>query len=252
VKVLDVRGISKSFGGPPAVDRVSFGVEAGELLALIGPNGAGKTTCFNMIGGQLKPDRGRIRVLGRESAGWPPRRIFFLGVGRTFQITATFGSMTVRENVQLALAARRGPLLGLWRQFRRVCNGEAEALLARVGIGHLAKRASAVLAYGDLKRLELAMALANDPRLLLLDEPTAGMAPRERADFMDLVTRLVRSHKIGVLFTEHDMQAVFRHADRVVVLNRGQVLAQGKPDEVRANPAVQEAYLGGGGAERPA
>ena len=243
--VLEVRKLRKAFGGVTAVDEVSFSVKGGELLALIGPNGAGKTTCFNMIGGQLEPDGGRICLLGRDTAGWPPRRIFFFGVGRTFQITETFGSMTVRENVQLALASRRGPLLGMWRSFQNVCLYDADALLSRVGILHLAKRASAVLAYGDLKRLELAMALANQPKLLLLDEPTAGMAPRERAEFMNTVSRLVRERKIAVLFTEHDMDTVFSHADRVVVLDRGRVLAEGTPADVRANVAVREVYLGG-------
>ena len=250
MKLLDVRQITKSFGGPPAVDRVSFAVQAGEILALIGPNGAGKTTCFNMIGGQLKPDSGVVCVLGRDTTGWPPQRMFFLGVGRTFQITATFGSMTVLENVQLALASRRHRLSEVRRAFRHVYVERAESLLTHVRISHLAERASAVLAYGDLKRLELAMALANRPKLLLLDEPTAGMAPPERAAFMELISQLVRRERIGVLFTEHDMGAVFGYADRVVVLNRGQVLAQGTPAEVRANAAVQEAYLGGGGAER--
>jgi branched-chain amino acid transport system ATP-binding protein len=223
---------------------VSFTVEAGELLALIGPNGAGKSTCFNMLNGQLRPDAGSIRLAGRDILGLQPRDVWRLGVGRTFQITATFSSMTVRENVQMALLSHHGHTHRLFSRAAEAFVDEANALLERVGMKAQAQRSCSVLAYGDLKRLELAIALANDPKLLLMDEPTAGMGPRERIELMALTAELVRARGVAVLFTEHDMDVVFRHADRMMVLNRGGLIAQGKPAEVRANEEVQRVYLG--------
>ena len=242
--LLKVAGLSKSFGGVRAVGNVGFEVAAGELLALIGPNGAGKSTCFNMLNGQLAPDAGSIEFEGRQIVGLKPRQVWRLGVGRTFQITATFSSMTVRENVQVALLSHAGGLRNLWRRARDLHVGQADALLERVGMRAQAARPCSVLAYGDLKRLELAVALANRPRLLLMDEPTAGMAPRERVALMALAADIVKTDNIGVLFTEHDMDVVFTHATRMIVLNRGQLIAEGPPQMVRANPEVQRIYLG--------
>ena len=243
-RLLSVSGLSKSFGGVRAVDNVSFEVAAGELLALIGPNGAGKSTCFNMLNGQLASDAGEVRFEGRAISGLKPRQVWRLGVGRTFQITATFSSMTVRENVQVALLSHRRGLGNLLRRAHQQYVDEADALLERVGMKAQAERPCSVLAYGDLKRLELAVAMANRPRLLLMDEPTAGMAPKERIELMALAADIVKSDHIGVLFTEHDMDVVFAHATRMIVLNRGQLIAQGAPQEVRANPEVQRIYLG--------
>jgi branched-chain amino acid transport system ATP-binding protein len=244
MSLLEVRQLSKAFGGVRAVDKVSFSLEAGELLALIGPNGAGKSTCFNMLNGQLASDAGDVVLEGRRISGLKPREVWRLGVGRTFQITATFSSMTVRENVQMALLSFRGGLMNLWKRAREQYLDEANALLERVGMTAQAERACSVLAYGDLKRLELAVALANKPRLLLMDEPTAGMAPKERINLMALASDIVKSDRIGVLFTEHDMDVVFRHATRMLVLNRGQLIAEGPPAEVRNNAEVQRIYLG--------
>lgn len=244
--VLEVRGLSKSFGGVRAVDGVDFAVSAGELLALIGPNGAGKSTCFNMLNGQLRPDAGTVALDGRGITGLPPRQVWRLGVGRTFQITATFVSMTVRENVQMALMSHRRRMRSVFARASDLYVAEADALLERVAMRDQAERVCGVLAYGDLKRVELAMALANDPRLLLMDEPTAGMAPKERVQLMELAARLARERGVAVLFTEHDMDVVFANADRVIVLDRGKLIAHGTPAEVRADPRVQAVYLGTG------
>jgi len=246
--VLAVRDLSKAYGGVQAVSNMSFDLVRGELLALIGPNGAGKTTCFNMLNGQIRPDAGAVELAGRDIVGLAPRRIWRLGVGRTFQITATFPSMTVRENVQMALISHHRRLRNLWQQARRLFVEEATALLDRVGMADQADRACGVLAYGDLKRVELAVALANRPKLLLMDEPTAGMAPRERVGLMKLTADIVREQEISVLFTEHDMDVVFAHADRIMVMNRGELVATGSPDEVRADEHVKEIYLGSGAA----
>ncbi len=244
--ILEVRDLGKSFGGVRAVNGVSFQLAAGELLALIGPNGAGKTTCFNMINGQLRPDSGAVIFDGQDLLGLSPRRIWRLGVGRTFQITATYASMTVRENVQVALLSHHRQTHGVWRRVASLHVERADALLARVGMVEQAERAAGILAYGDLKRLELAISLAHDPKLLLMDEPTSGMAPRERIALMQLTADIVAERGLSVLFTEHDMDVVFAHADRVMVLNRGELLAVGSVDEVRQDARVKEVYLGGG------
>jgi len=244
--LLEVANLRKAFGGIEAVRGVGFTLEAGEILALIGPNGAGKSTCFNMLNGQIRPDQGSVRLEGRELVGLAPRQIWRLGVGRTFQITQTFGSMTVRENVQLALLSHRRALHDLWRFAGSRDIDEADRLLGLVDMADAAERPCGELAYGDLKRVELAVALANQPKLLLMDEPTAGMAPKERIALMRLVARIARDRRMGVLFTEHDMDVVFEHADRIMVLNRGALVAEGTPAEVRANAEVRAIYLGEG------
>ena len=246
MSLLVVKDLMKSYGGVHAVRGVSFTLEAGEALALIGPNGAGKSTCFNMLNGQTKPDVGSISFMGREIAGMSPRQIYRLGVGRTFQIAATFASMTVIENVQVSLLSHDNALWRMVGAVRRLRRDAAMHLLERVGLARQAERACAELAYGDVKRLELAMALANNPKLLLMDEPTAGMAPQERGELMDLVANVARTERIGVLFTEHDMDIVFEHADRIMVLDRGRLIAEGDARSVRDNPAVRAVYLGEG------
>ncbi len=244
--LLVVRGLSKSFGGIRAVHEVSFTVAAGEMLALIGPNGAGKTTTFNMVDGQLAPDAGSVTLGGTELLGLRPDAVWRQGVGRTFQIAETFASLTVIENVQLALLSHAREVLGFWRRAREQHRDVALALLDSVGMAAQAERAMSMLAYGDVKRVELAIALANAPRLLLMDEPTAGMAPAERNALMALAKRLAIEQRIGVLFTEHSMDVVFAHADRIIVLARGELIAEGTPAEVRANEKVREVYFGGG------
>ena len=244
--LLRVRNLSKAFGGVKAVDDVSFDLPAGQLLALLGPNGAGKSTCFNMVNGQLKPDSGSVLLDGRELTGLPPRDIWRMGVGRTFQIAATFASMTVIENVQMALLSRERKIFHFWRPATSFFRDEACELLAQVGMESQADRPCGVLAYGDVKRVELAIALANRPRLLLMDEPTAGMAPDERNALMALTRKLVVERNIGVLFTEHSMDVVFSYADRMIVLARGKLIAEGDGESVRNNSKVQEVYFGSG------
>ncbi len=245
---LGVQGLAKSFGGVHAVRGVDFVVHAGEAVALIGPNGAGKTTTFNLINGQLRPDGGRVELGGQDITGLPPERLFHRGVARTFQITATFGSMTVRENVQMALISQQRVLAPSWRllglRADRLQVARADALIAEQGLAAEADRAAAELAYGDLKRLELAMAFANDPRLLLMDEPTAGMAPIERETLMRHALAACRARDVALLFTEHDMDVVFGFADRVIVMNRGRIIAQGRPDDIRRHEEVRAVYLG--------
>jgi branched-chain amino acid transport system ATP-binding protein len=246
MSILSVRDLCKAFGGVRAVDHVTFEVGDGEFLALIGPNGAGKSTCFNIINGQLAPDDGDVAFAGRSIAGLKPRDIWRLGVGRTFQVAATFGSMTVAENVQLALASHHGEIFNVGKPLAKRHRGRAIELLAQVGMAEAADRACNVLAYGDVKRIELAIALANEPKLLLMDEPTAGMAPRERNELVALVKMLVGERGISVLFTEHSMDVVFAYADRILVLARGKLIADGNAVAIRDNPEVQQVYLGTG------
>ena len=246
MSVLEVRVLSKAFGGVRAISEVGFAVARGEFLAMIGPNGAGKTTCFNMINGQLPPDSGEILFEGRDIAGLEPRDIWRLGVGRTFQVAATFGSMTVAENVQMALISHAGEIYRLWQPAAALHRERALDLLAQVGMRETADRPSRELAYGDVKRVELAIALANEPRLLLMDEPTAGMGARERHDLIALVKRLVVERGISVLFTEHSMDVVFAFADRIIVLARGRLIADGDAAAIRDNAQVREVYFGTG------
>jgi branched-chain amino acid transport system ATP-binding protein len=242
--VLEVAGVRKTFGGVHAVDDVSFVLPAGEIRALIGPNGAGKTTFFNILTGQLAADGGSVRFRGRPIDGLPPWEIWRLGIGRTFQITATFATLTVLENVQVARLSHVGKSRALFRATQHLEVAPATALLEQVGLADQRVRPAGVLAYGDLKKLELAIALANDPALLLLDEPTAGMAPAERGALMALTAAIARDRGLTVLFTEHDMDVVFATADRIMVLHQGRLIAEGPPQTVRAHREVQAVYLG--------
>lgn len=246
---LVVTDLGKSFGAVAAVDGVSFELAGGQVLALIGPNGAGKTTCFNCLTGQLTPDRGEARLDDRRLTGLSPRRIWRHGVARTFQIAAAFASLTVLSALQLAGAARAGRGFQFWRPLGTRYRDPALALLERLGIAGLADHLCSALSYGDLRRVELALALTAGPRLLLMDEPTAGMAPAERQALMALTVGLVRENGLAVLFVEHDMDTVFGCADRVLVMDRGRLIADGPPDAVRADPRVRSVYLGRDGSE---
>ena len=244
MSLLRVSDLAKSFGGVRAVDGVGFELAAGQMLALIGPNGAGKSTLFNIVNGQLAPDRGSVRLQGQELVGRTPRAIWRLGVGRTFQIAETFASLTVVENVQMALLSHDRRPYSPWRRAADWRRADALALLDQVGLRAQADRRCGVLAYGDVKSVELAIAIAHEPRLLLMDEPTAGMAPPERHALMALVRRLVAERGMAVLFTEHSMDVVFAYADRVIVLARGRLIADGSPQQIRGDAQVQQVYLG--------
>ena len=244
IPVLEAVRVRKAFGGVRAVDDVSLVLPAGEIRALIGPNGAGKTTFFNILTGQLAADAGAVRFRGRSIAGLSPWIIWRFGISRTFQITATFATLSVLENVQVARLSHVHRAQALFTQARRLEVAPSIALLDQVGLADQRARPAGVLAYGDLKKLELAIALANDPALLLLDEPTAGMAPAERGALMTLTAHIARARGLTVLFTEHDMDVVFATADRIMVLHQGRVIADGPPADVRRDRQVQAVYLG--------
>jgi len=242
--LLAAEDLARRFGGVRAVDGVALTVAAGEVVALIGPNGAGKTTCFNLLGGQLAPDRGRVLLDGRPVTGLSPQALCHRGMARTFQVAQVFASLTVRANLQTALVAHARGSGGLWRDAGSLWRDEADRILGRLDLAALADRVTGGLAYGDLKRVELGLALASSPRLLLMDEPTAGMGGGERRRLMALAVALARADDVGILFTEHDMDVVFGHADRVLVMDQGRIVATGTPEAVRRDPVVRRVYLG--------
>jgi branched-chain amino acid transport system ATP-binding protein len=242
--ILETRGLGKRFGGVHAVNGVDLSIPYGEVRAIIGPNGAGKTTLFNLITGDLSHDTGEIHFAGENVNGLPPHMLCRRGMGRTFQITSVFRRLTALENVQTALLAHHRRHFNFLARARRLYRAEALFLLDRVGLHDQAGKPSGMLAHGDQRRLELAIALASAPRLLLLDEPTAGMAPRERHEIMALVGRIAADTGLTVVFTEHDMDVVFAVARRITVLHQGAVLADDAPAAVRANADVQRVYLG--------
>jgi ABC-type branched-subunit amino acid transport system ATPase component len=242
--LLVVRGLSKSFGGLRAVQDVDLTVHAGDRHAIIGPNGAGKSTVFNLITGRLKPDAGRVTFAGHDITGRPPHRVAKAGIGRAFQITMIFPKLTVLQTLQYAMLAHRGYTIRPFGFADRMFREEAMELLEAVGLGRYASLPAGQLSHGDQRAIELAISLALGSRLVLLDEPTAGMSAFETQKAMELVRRIATEKKLTLLFCEHDMEVVFGTARTITVMHLGRVLTEGPPDEVRANPEVQKVYLG--------
>jgi branched-chain amino acid transport system ATP-binding protein len=243
--ILELREVKRHFGGIRAVDGVTFTVEQGTVTALIGPNGAGKSTLFALIMGEIPLTAGEMLLDGRDVRAYSPERRSRLGLGRTFQTPRLFSGLSVQENIRIALLASvRGTFSR--RGSQQVPRSERDVALAleEVGLSEQAKLEAASLSQGQRKRLELAMVLALQPRVLLLDEPTAGMGVGERAQIMELVMAVVGRRALTMLFTEHDMETVFAHAKRVVVMDRGVLIADGLPQAVRGDPHVQQIYLG--------
>lgn len=242
--MLEITGLRKSFSGFVAVRDVSLTVDTRQIAAVIGSNGAGKSTFFNLVTGHLRSDAGRVVLDGRDVTGLPPHRICALGMGRSFQLTNIFPRLTVLQNVQAALLAHRGRGRDFWSRSETVFRDDAEALLASIGLGAVADLTAGTLAYGNQKQLELGIALASDPKVLLLDEPTAGMSAGETHETIALLQRIAAERGLTLLFTEHDMAVVFGIAQKIAVLYQGRKLAEGSPEEVRANSEVRRVYLG--------
>jgi branched-chain amino acid transport system ATP-binding protein len=243
--MLQVESAYKSFDGFIAVNAANLVVEKGEIVAVIGPNGAGKTTLFRLITGQHKPDRGKVLFKGEDITGLPPHQICRKGIGLSFQVVNIFHRMSVFQNVQVAVLSQQRRTYRLFSDARKQVVRETEQILTNVGLLDKAGRVSGSLSHGDQKALEIAIALGSSPDLLILDEPTAGMAPEETAATIELIHRLTADLGLTILFCEHDMELVFSIAHRIMVMHQGRSLIQASPLEVRNNREVQEAYLGG-------
>ena len=244
--MLEVRGLSKSFGGFLAVNKANLDVSKGEIVAVIGPNGAGKTTLFNLVTGILKPDEGQVIFKGEEITGLPAHKTCKKGITRSFQVVNIFSRLTVFENVRISVLSQQGKTYHWFRPSREFVNEETGEILESVGLINKKDNVCGALSHGDQKVLEIAIALAGKPELLILDEPTAGMSPEETARCIDLIKRLSQNLGLTILFCEHDMELVFAIARRIMVMVRGSTIVQGLPEEVRCNQQVQDAYLGGG------
>ena len=243
--MLEVKDLSKSFGGFMAVNRATLDVKKGEIVAVIGPNGAGKTTLFNLITGILKPDEGQVMFKGEEITGLPAHKTCKKGITRSFQVVNIFSRLTVFENVRISVLSQQEKTYNWFTPSRKLVNKETGDILESVGLVGKKENVCGALSHGDQKVLEIAIALAGKPELLILDEPTAGMSPEETARCINLIQQLSTNLGLTILFCEHDMELVFAIAHRIMVMVRGATIIQGLPGEVRCNQQVQDAYLGG-------
>jgi branched-chain amino acid transport system ATP-binding protein len=243
--MLQVENLQKSFADFKAVDGADLRVGQGDLVAVIGPNGAGKTTLFNLITGHLQPDKGRILFKGEDISHLPAHQVCRKGIARSFQIANIFPRLTVFRNVQVSVLSQKNLSRTLFRPAHRMVVEETRQILDRVGLNDQQLALAGSLSHGDKRILEIAIALGNEPELLILDEPTAGMSPDETAATMALVQRLAREQGLTILFCEHDMDVVFNVATSIMVMQQGRTILQAIPEEVRQNITVQEAYLGG-------
>jgi len=243
MEMLRVEEIDKSFGGLMAVNGVSFQIEKGELSSIIGPNGAGKTTLFNLLTGHLSPDKGRILFKEREVTGLSPHGICNLGIGRSFQRTNIFPRLSAFDNVQVAVMSWGRKSSNIFLRAQKMLREETNEILESVGLGDKEEMTAGLLAHGDQRRLEIGIALGSHPELLLLDEPTAGMSPEESGRTVELIQRLARERGLTLVFIEHDMNVIFRISEKIRVMHMGSIIAEGRPEEVRANEDVQRIYL---------
>jgi branched-chain amino acid transport system ATP-binding protein len=244
--MLECRKLRKTFSGFVATDDVSLTVETGSIAAVIGPNGAGKSTLFNVITGHLEPDSGEVFLEGRNITGVPPHKICGMGIARSFQRTNIFPKLTVFENIQAAFIAHGGKGLDMWGVSERQFRDETEQMIEQLALQGIARTIAGEISHGAQKQVELGIALAGEPRMLLLDEPTAGMSAQETHESIALLERIAKERELTLLFTEHDMEVVFSIAHKIAVLHQGRIIATGVPDEVRRNEEVRRVYLGGG------
>ncbi len=241
--MFHVENVTRSFGGLMAVNGVSFDLEKGELSSIIGPNGAGKTTLFNLLTGHIKPDKGKISFEGKDITRLPPHDICKRGIGRSFQRTNIFPRLTAFDNVQVALMSWQRKSINIFVRSHKLLREETNEILDSVGLGDKKETTSGLLAHGDQRLLEIGITLGTHPKLILLDEPTAGMSPEESGRTVELIQRLARERDLTLLFIEHDMSVVFGISEKIRVMHLGMVMAEGGPEEIRANEEVQRIYL---------
>lgn len=244
-KGLSLEGVTKAFGGVIAVNHLGFMVSPGEIKAIIGPNGAGKTTLFNIIGGFLAPDSGKIFFNEVNITGKTPHEVYRNGIARTFQVAKLFPQLTISESLQVAIFSHKKLTYNFVSNAKKIGRRRAFELIERVGLNVQAEMPVGFLSHGDRKLLELAIALSGEPKLLLLDEPTAGLPPEERKKFVFIIKDIVEEMKISTLFIEHDMDIVFPLAQKIIVIHYGAMIAEGVPEEIKNNGEVQKIYLGG-------
>jgi branched-chain amino acid transport system ATP-binding protein len=242
--ILEVDGLNKNFGGIFVTQNVDFKMARGEKVAIIGPNGAGKSTFFNLLTGYHAPDSGKVRFDGKDITNWPAHAIVRIGISRAFQVSNIFPRLTVNDNVRCAVHSHLGESMNMFSSAAKVGVEDTMKVLRLCGLADKVKTMAGELSQGDKKKLELAIALAGQPKLLLLDEPTAGMSLEETQETMELVDLLNRDLELSILFTEHDMSVIFNHAQRVTLLHRGQIIIEGSPDEVREDETAKKIYLG--------